>query len=744
MKKSIKILLLIISILLILFMSFLTYCLIVTKDVKLNKIKLVDMGNKITLYDNFNKQIEDNVDGKKVTNLSNIPKHVLDAFVSIEDKRFYQHNGIDYKGLFRAIFNNIKSFSFKEGASTISQQLIKNTHLTNEKTLKRKLIEMKLSRQLEKNYSKRQILEMYVNTIYFGDGCYGITNASIYYFNKQPTELSINEGATLAGIIKAPSIYSPTKNLEKCKERKDIVLQQMKNQKFISESDFLNNYKKNIQCNLQLKQNNNFNYISMATKEFDEIIENMPHAEKNYKVYTYFDAEKQNLIENTLKNDNTNCGKSGTIINKQNKICAYYSDFNDMPRQIGSTIKPILIYAPAIELNNIYSCSKIKDEKVDFNGFNVSNYKDKYYGDVSAKFSLAKSLNSCAVKLLNSVGIEKCKNFAKKTGITLTENDNSLSIALGITEKGTTLTNLTASYGIFNNCGSYYKPKYIKKITDENGKLIYQDNNSFKQVFSEETAYIINDMLRYCVTNGTAKKLSHLNCNIMAKTGTVGNENGNTDAYSISYNSNYILGIRYANQDSSYMSNSISGGTIPTQIASKIWEEILLKEKFSDILCPKNIIKLNIDKISYDNDGEIVIADDNAPFRYVQEEIFNINNVPKEKSSRFSCPVIEKPILSVDSKGIKIQLCLTQYINYIIYRQENDNKIKLYDSFYDKKRDKNEFYDINLKNNTTYSYYIVPYYINKENVKCFGKEMFIGKIKSPTINVDDWFNDELE
>ena len=347
-----------------------------------------------------------------MTDFNDIPSHVKDAFVAIEDKRFYSHNGIDKKGLFRAFYNNLKTFYFREGGSTISQQLIKNTHLSNEKTLKRKLVELKLAKKLENKYSKNQILEMYLNTIYFGNNCYGITSASLTYFNKKPSELSLNESAVLAGLINAPSIYSPLSDLDKCFKRKNIVLSEMFEQGYISETDYNNAKVEKITLNENYDNKNN-SYLNLVKKEMDDFMENHPKYNKKYKVYTSFDPKLQEILDKSFEDVNLDLDKSSLLINNDFTICAYYSTCGNISRQMGSTAKPLLVYAPAIELDLIYPCTRIKDEEVSINGFTVQNYKNKYYGEVSVQDSLSKSLNSCAVKILNGTGIEKSLNFTK-------------------------------------------------------------------------------------------------------------------------------------------------------------------------------------------------------------------------------------------------------------------------------------------------------------------------------------------
>ena len=238
MKKSIKLFLLIVSsiILIITCISLsITYQL---KDVNLIEKKLINLEQKITYFDHTGQVFAEESGDTIITKSKNIPSYTKNAFIAIEDKRFYNHNGVDYHGVMRAVFNNVKSLSLKEGASTISQQLIKNTHLSHEKTFKRKLKELKLTKQLERKFSKEEILEKYLNTIYFGGNCYGITAAAMHYFDKTPENLNLNESATLAAIIKAPSLYSPITNYEKCFNRKKLVLKEMFNQNYISKTEY--------------------------------------------------------------------------------------------------------------------------------------------------------------------------------------------------------------------------------------------------------------------------------------------------------------------------------------------------------------------------------------------------------------------------------------------------------------------------------------------------------------------------
>lgn len=740
MSKPLKILTFVLLSLIVVLLSITIYCFTITSRDNLDEKKLLNMDKVITYYDAFNVEISEQTDDTEVTEISLIPEYVKNAFISIEDKRFYKHNGVDLTGLLRAFVNNIKTMSFKEGGSTISQQLIKNTHLSNEKTFKRKLIEIKLAKQLEKKYSKEQILEKYLNTIYFGDNCYGITSASRHYFDKHPSELTINEGASLAATIKAPLTYSPSLESERNFVRKNLVLKQMYSQGYLSETELKDNLEKQI--TLRTPENeNNFDFMSLVKKQLNSFFSDNAYLKGKISVYTTLLPNIQKDIENKIKENTEECDKSIVVLDKNSNIVAYSSTCKENLRQMGSTIKPLLVYAPAIDTCTVDSCSLIQDEKTDFNGYSPSNYNDKYYGKVSVKDSLAKSLNVCSVKILSSTGIENCIEYLKKTEIPITENDNNLSLALGATEKGATLTQICSAYNIFVNDGNYKKTNCISKISYQD--TVIECNRSSKvKVFDEDTCYIINDMLKETVKNGTAKKLSYTNFPLCAKTGTVGNENGNTDAYSISYNFDYTIGVWFGNRDGKLMPNSISGGTVPTVLASYIWKNIYENQTPSSFPECDKVNKLQIDKISYEKDGIIELADDNAPLRYVKTELFKEKSVLKNKSTRFSAPNIDKPEISVNSNEIDIKLCLAEYYDALVYREENGKRKLVFDSRNSDK--KQEFNDIDIEAEKEYSYYVIPYFYTGEKT-ILGGEVFIGKIKVPANNAgDSWWEDELD
>ena len=307
MGKSKRVVMIVFGVLLSLMISFFVYALSVTYATNLDYNKLIDNNGTVLVFDKDNNlTAELNFGGENVS-LNSLHDYTKNAFIAIEDKRFYSHNGIDLRGIVRATINNLKAFSYKEGASTITQQLIKNTHLSSDKTINRKLKEFKLALLIEQKYNKDQILEMYLNQIYFGNNAYGIESASKKFFNKSASDLTLNESALLAGIIKAPKYYSPFTNFKNAIERKNVVLKNMLEQNYITNDDYNNA----INETLIIKANDNYEslFIKEIKNQLAELIKDDPYSLQNCKVYTEFDKEKQAILENEINKIDFDCKK---------------------------------------------------------------------------------------------------------------------------------------------------------------------------------------------------------------------------------------------------------------------------------------------------------------------------------------------------------------------------------------------------------------------------------------------------
>ena len=739
MSKGLKILFIILLTLCASVISAFAAYFVMTAGATLDADKLVNVHRTVVFLDKNGDTIEETSDKSSFTKIDDIPLHVQNAFIAIEDKRFYSHGGVDFKALCRAGVKNVFSLSLKEGASTIDQQLIKNTHLTSDKTLKRKLTEIKLAKELDKKYTKREILEKYLNTIYFGNGCYGITDASEYFFGKKPVDLTVSEGAVLAGTVKAPSNYSPKNNPEKCLKRRNLVLSEMEKQGYIDK----NLYTAAITAPLpeiktQKKPGNAF--LSYAKSELSSLIESDVYGKSKTTVNTSYNESFQKILENVFEENDSDCNITAIILNKRGEAEAYYSTSDiQEKRQLGSVIKPVAVYAPAIELGTIYSCSKILDEKTVFSGYSPANYKNKYYGNVSAKFALSKSLNIPAVKILSLTGVKNSLEFLKKTDVEITDADENLSVALGATVNGAKIDSIAAVYASFINGGIYTPAHSITGVIKAN-KNLYNERKAVR-LFSPDTSYVITDMLSETVNTGTAKRLKTESVSLSAKTGTVGTEKGNSDAYCISFSPEYVLSVRYSAKSGFLLPNSVTGGTEPASTSKEIWSQIYPNGTDSGFTKPESVRELNIDEISYESDGVVEIADEFAPERYKHKELFTEKNYPKNASSRFTHPSANINEFSVNNNKICIRLCLAQYYGLKIYRRDGDSESIIYEA--------NSFVPKEITvdvpcEKKEYEYYALPFFKNGEIVNN-GEKIFLGKIKSSEgIASDDWWKNEFE
>lgn len=646
MKKFIKVTLIIFFILLLATLVGLGFYIssiyINARAMKLNEDILSSPYISVQVYDKENKPLkEDNEINRNFAKIDELSADTKNAFISIEDKSFYSHHGVNYKRIAKAMLNNIKSRSLKEGASTITQQLVKNTQLTSEKTFERKIKEVALAQKIEAKYSKDEILQNYLNIIYFGNNCYGIENAANYYFSKHAKELNLEESAMLAGLIKSPAKYSPIRNKENCINRRNLVLSEMYKDEVISTEDY--NKAKNSPINLSInnERKNKLNSYSQASIDEAEMILGLPARQialKGYKIYTYQNHNKQEALENAINSQNLETDSAGIVINNSNhSIEAYIGDsifkILDAKRQPGSCIKPVLVYAPALNEDIIYPCSQILDEKTSISNYTPKNVGNVYRGYVSAREALSKSINIPAVKVLSYLGIDKGKAYAENMGITFDEKDDNYTLALGGMTYGVNLQQLAGAYSTFANNGYYAAPKFVSFITDKNNRLVYINKPKAQQVLREDCAYLITDMLRTCATSGTAKKLASLNMDIASKTGTVGKSNSkeNLDAWNISYTKEQTCGIWIGNLDNTPI--NYAGGNQPTEIVKQYFASVKDNSTFTT---PESIVEKNIDGTELSENHRIVLANNYIPERYTQKEIFSIFNLPSDVSNKFT------------------------------------------------------------------------------------------------------------
>lgn len=697
-----------------------------------------------TIYDATGNVDDVNVPKSNYYPIDKVNKDTINAFISIEDKEFYNHKGLNYKRIAKATLNNIKSMSFKEGASTITQQLVKNRYLSNEKTIDRKIKEAYLSIKLEKQEDKDKILECYLNTIYFGHGAYGIEEAAKVYFDKEPGALSLSESCVLAGVIKAPSLYSPINNYENSLNRRNLILKEMYEDNMITKEE----YDKSVGEDILLSINEYEMNSGMSLYDEYVIDECMDILKINrnqvlyggYKIYTYKDNTIQEVLDTVIANEdnyhtntygNTPDSLSMVINNNDYSVSAIAgkSKYNlvNIKRQPGSLIKPIFTYAPALEEKEVYLCSQILDEEINVDGYSPKNVGGTYSGYISVRDAISKSLNIPAIKLTQTLGIDKCKRYAESAGISFSDDDIGYALALGGMTNGVTLKEITDSYSTFTGRGAYTKSAFVERILDSNNHIVYNRKLSSSNVFHADTSYLMTESLMYATKNGTSKKLQNLPFQVAGKTGTVAvkDTNLNTDAYSLAYTTEHTMSVwlgNYTMNKEYHLEGSNNGGTFATKIILDTFNEIYKNFPPPDFEVPKDIVECNIDNKSLIED-HIVVMGEHIPDRYKIKEIFSRNNMPKSSSEKYN--KISPFDISVDSlkNSVRISFSANDYTRYKIYRKCDGKKdvikeITGADGEY-------VFIDIDVKPNKLYSYYVEAsnvyadktYITNEKNIK---------------------------
>ena len=519
--------------------------------------------------------------------INKVPKNLQNAFIAAEDNRFYDHIGVDPIGILRAVVTNLTNRGIAQGGSTITQQLAKNAFLSQDQTLKRKIQEAILALELERKYSKKEILEMYMNQIYFGRGAYGIQTAAHTYFGKDVGDLTLAECAMIAGLPKSPNYYSSSVN--EATARKNVVVGQMEKYGYITPSQAEEAKK----SSLDIKQKSTSNtpdetayFIDYVTQEIAQKYGDDALYKDGLKIYTTLDTDKQHAavqamrhLPETHTDDQGLTQPQGAIISIDPKTGHIFAmvggrgqdSFNRASmavRQPGSAFKPF-VYMTAME-HDMTPDTIMEDKKVEYGGWSPHNADNSYQGRMPLWKALALSVNTVAVQLADKVGPSNVIANAKKLGITtLVEDgspndDNLASAALGGLTKGVTPLEMAAAYGAFANKGVYIKPTAIVKILDRNGNVL-EDNSSDvqkTQVMSEKTAYEMTSMLEGVIARGTGTAAS-IGRPAAGKTGTT---DDNHDAWFIGYTPDIVTAVWVGDDTGSQSLGEIYGGTVPAQI----------------------------------------------------------------------------------------------------------------------------------------------------------------------------------
>lgn len=487
------------------------------------------------------------VENRELVHIDDIPTFVQQSFLAVEDSRFYKHHGVDFSSIIRAFYKDILAGEKVEGGSTITQQLVKNVFLSHEKTLFRKMKEVAIAFHLEQKYTKQQLLEMYLNHIYFGHGAYGIQAAAKFYFNKDAQQLTVEEGAMLAALPKAPNSYSPFLHPEKSKERRDLILSLMHKQGYLSAEETVRYQGKTIALHTNRNEQDlaYMPYIDMVVDEAARTY-GLSHQEVLRGGYTFvvaMDDKMQKVAYEQLQNvrnfpmqDDEMQGAVLLMDSKTGGIRAAVGGRHYLARglnriyakrQPGSVLKPLLVYAPALETKKYTPYSLLTNEQSSFDGYEPHNYNNQYSKEVTMYDALLESANVPAVSLLHEIGVEEGMRYLEKGDIYIPEH--GLSTALGGLKEGVSPFELVKMYRAFVAGGKIVEPHVIEKVLNRHGEIIGQATGKEIKIFSKQTAWYMTKMLEGVVKEGTAQDGVYKGP-LAGKTGTTSLPNQETGA----------------------------------------------------------------------------------------------------------------------------------------------------------------------------------------------------------------------
>jgi penicillin-binding protein 1A len=564
---------------------------------------------------------------REVVSLDRIPNYLIQAFVAGEDSRFFQHKGLDYVAIFRALFRNIFSGEILQGGSTITQQVVKSLLLSPEKSFSRKVREALLAFKIEKYLTKEEILFLYLNQIYLGHGTYGVAAAAESYFGKTVEELNLTEAALLAGLPQAPSRTSPYTNPQQARKRQLYVLDRMVEEGFILSSEATKATQ--ISYALQSKVKTSIEKAPHFVEQIRRYIEEKYGKEVLYKnglqVFTTIDLNFQRTAQEALELGlkdmekrerypsldfasplegalicfDLETGYVKAMVGGRDFKKSQFNRVTQARRQTGSAFKPI-VYASALD-KGFTPASIIIDSPIIFDWgdriWTPQNFEGKFSGPTTLRNALTFSINVVTVKIAQEVGIEYIKDYAKKLGISSSLHDG-LSMALG--SSSISLYELTKAYAVFANQGNIFKPIYIKKILDRNGNLLeenlplsYSNQSSIEeQIIPPQTAFMITYLLEGAVQNGTGWRAKSLNRPVAGKTGTT---NQFMDAWFIGFTPELITGVWVGFDEERSLGENETGSRAASPIWVTFMSKILKDKQIKDFPIPKGIEFTKID-----------------------------------------------------------------------------------------------------------------------------------------------------
>lgn len=635
--------------------------------------------------------------------LDQVSPQVVQAVVSIEDQRFYEHRGVDLYRIAGAFWMNYKQGKIVQGASTITQQMVGLAKLDRrEKTWERKIKEGLLALKVEQEYSKDEILALYLNWVYFGSGAYGIEAAARDYFGKSALELNAQEGALLAGLIQSPSQYSPRYHPEAALKRRAMVLDAMVETGSLDAEEAAELKDAPLELIPETPEEA-YRYSSYTDYVIEQALavlglEGEGSTELfsgGYRIYTALNAGIQEKMEEVYrKPENFPVGESQEIIQSAMVVLDPHTGeikgmvggrelqgkrgFNraaQAMRQPGSAFKPLVVFGPALEMG--YGPATVVDDfpkayQVNGEAWCPQNYDSRYRGLVSMRTAAKYSINIWSVKMLSQIGIEKGMEFAEKLGISTlvrqgAKNDLGLSLALGGLTKGVTPLELTAAYGTFANQGVYIKPSAIRKIEGRDGSVVWENPRESRRVMSEQSAYLMTSMLQTGVEEGTGKMAQMADWPVAGKTGTTSDTK---DAWFVGYTPRLVGTVWLGYDAPKEMKQVIGGG----RNAGPIWKQVMetahtewTPEAFAR---PANIVEMAVDAKTGGLPSPL------TPKNFIVKELFNSKDVPVNRSDIWS-----QIMICTESRQLATGNCPATSLMTLFERPEPLNRASLPEAF---------------------------------------------------------------
>lgn len=554
------------------------------------------------IYDKNGQQIAQLSTPSKIepVTIDQISSYMKQAIVAVEDRRFYEHKGVDAYSITRALMRDLESGSLAEGGSTITQQLAKNLFLESDKTFTRKIREAGYAIKIDTLYNKDEVLSLYLNQIYFGEGAYGIEAASKKYFGKSASALTIEEAALLAALPKAPSTYSPIKHKTAAMERRNVVLGLMKEQNYITAQEYEVAVRKPITLKKAQGDEQKVKYSAYVDYVKDELLKVHGFTDKQlqaggFRIYTELDPKVQDAADQVYarkelfpESKPDQLIQSGAVLldhktgsiraivgSRESGLLMGINYATDLKRQPGSSFKPIAVYGPALE-KGYMTDSILFDGPLDIDGYKPKDWDGQYRNQVTMRDAIINSWNIPAVWLLNQLGVGTGVDFAKNLKVPLVEADKGLSLALGGLSEGVSPLDMAQAYAPFANLGVQNPTHAVTRVTTQNGSLLLEVKPDPKLVMKPETAYTMTLLLQEAVKFGTGRNAA-MNRPAAGKTGTTQlpdtaefakiGSNGTKDAWFVGYTPELTAAIwlGYDKTDKDHYL-TVSGGQVPATL----------------------------------------------------------------------------------------------------------------------------------------------------------------------------------